>query len=132
MGLHIDGIGEKAFGTTFESNILFPLRFMIDVGMVGMSWVEIPAGQYQVVDDRDKVSTAQIEVHFTYDAIIAHAPDGEWMKTAPLRILSMGTLLSPTPPPATRSSATYQSHTSVQILSALLVKMLSRRQIRIR
>jgi DNA polymerase delta subunit 1 len=87
MGLNIAGIGEKVF-QTFESNILFPLRFMIDVKMQGMSWLEISAGKY--VNAAEKISTCQIEVHLTYDAITAHAPDGEWMKIAPLRILSMG------------------------------------------
>ena len=32
--------------TTFESNVLFALRFMIDHDVVGGNWVELPAGQY--------------------------------------------------------------------------------------
>ena len=35
--------------TTFESKISFPLRFMIDRGIVGMSWVKVPESKYRIV-----------------------------------------------------------------------------------
>ena len=35
--------------TTYESNVVFALRFMIDCSVVGGNWVELPAGQYQTV-----------------------------------------------------------------------------------
>lgn len=93
--------------TTYESNIAYTLRFMIDckvsaagcffaccshfpVQVVGMNWIEVPGGKYNLVSPKDKSrrSTCQIEVEMRYDAFISHAPEGEWSKIAPLRILS--------------------------------------------
>jgi DNA polymerase delta subunit 1 len=51
-----------------------------------MSWVEAPAGKYQYVEK--KHSNCQIEVEMSYRDLIAHKPEGEWSKMAPLRILS--------------------------------------------
>lgn len=63
--------------STFESNIAYTLRFMIDTKVwttcreyseitlpqvVGMNWIEIPAGQYKLVSEKDKKSTCQIEL----------------------------------------------------------------------
>ncbi|KAI5989332.1 DNA polymerase family B-domain-containing protein [Pisolithus albus] len=62
---------------TFESNVPYVLRFMIDTKVVGMNWIEIPAGKYTLVSDGRK-----------YDAFISHSPEGDWQKIAPLRILS--------------------------------------------
>lgn len=33
---------------TFESNMPYPLRFMIDTDIVGMSWLNIKAGKYTI------------------------------------------------------------------------------------
>ncbi|KAF8075071.1 DNA polymerase family B-domain-containing protein [Lyophyllum atratum] len=73
---------------TFESNIAYTLRFMIDTKVVGMNWIEIPAGKYQLVSDAHKKSYCQIEISVRWDAFISHAPEGNWSKIAPLRILS--------------------------------------------
>ncbi|KAF9462946.1 delta DNA polymerase [Collybia nuda] len=73
---------------TFESNIAYTLRFMIDTKVVGMNWIEVPAGKYHVVSDIGKRSHCQIEISVRYDQFISHAPDGNWSKIAPLRILS--------------------------------------------
>lgn len=51
-----------------------------------MTWVTLPLGKYSI--RKDKVSTCQIEVDIQVADIIAHAPEGEWSKIAPLRILS--------------------------------------------
>ncbi|XLT09012.1 hypothetical protein HN51_054805 [Arachis hypogaea] len=32
---------------TYESNVLFALRFMIDCNIAGGNWIEIPAGKYK-------------------------------------------------------------------------------------
>ncbi|KAG2053704.1 hypothetical protein BDR06DRAFT_952548 [Suillus hirtellus] len=74
--------------STFESNIAYTLRFMIDTKVVGMNWIEIPAGQYKLVSEKDKKSTCQIELKVRWDAFISHPPEGNWQKFAPLRILS--------------------------------------------
>jgi DNA polymerase delta subunit 1 len=71
-----------------------------------MNWIEIPAGKYSVLKGKDKKSQCQIELSVRYglhsdvfsiltvlivvrfDQFISHAPEGEWAKIAPLRILS--------------------------------------------
>ncbi|RXW20670.1 hypothetical protein EST38_g5195 [Candolleomyces aberdarensis] len=73
---------------TFESNIVYPLRFMIDTQVVGMNWIEVPAGKYTLTDQAKKKTTCQIEIDVPYHAFISHAPEGQWSKIAPLRILS--------------------------------------------
>ncbi|EME47501.1 hypothetical protein DOTSEDRAFT_50888 [Dothistroma septosporum NZE10] len=72
---------------TFD-NIQYVLRFMIDTGVAGMSWVSTHGGKYHMIPDRDRQSTCQIEAHCHYRDIIAHPVDGEWQKMAPLRVLS--------------------------------------------
>lgn len=40
---------DGAFETvTYESNLPYALRFMIDNGIVGMSWIKIKAGKYRI------------------------------------------------------------------------------------
>ena len=70
---------------TFD-NLDYVLRFMIDTGITGMSWVEIPPLKYRISSHRQ--STCQIEASVHYQDIIAHGNDGEWAKMAPLRVLS--------------------------------------------
>lgn len=45
-GIQIDGLGMKCF-MTYESNVLFALRFMIDCNIVGGNWIEVPRGKYK-------------------------------------------------------------------------------------
>ena len=45
--------------TTYESKINFPLRFMIDRNIVGMSWVKIQEGKYII--SQNKISCCQME-----------------------------------------------------------------------
>lgn len=45
-GIQIEGLGMRSF-MTYESNILFALRFMVDCNVVGGNWIEVPAGKYQ-------------------------------------------------------------------------------------
>ncbi|KAG2226707.1 hypothetical protein INT45_001054 [Circinella minor] len=72
--------------TTYESNLAYLLRFMIDRKVTGSNWIELPAGTYSFVEA--PVSNAQIEVKTYYDKFISHQPEGEWSDMAPLRILS--------------------------------------------
>ncbi|KAH9866079.1 DNA-directed DNA polymerase delta [Plenodomus biglobosus] len=72
---------------TFD-NIAYVLRFMIDTKVAGMSWVEVPAGKYRMIEQRDRHSNCQIEAQIHYSDLIAHNSEGEWAKLAPLRILS--------------------------------------------
>ncbi|KAH9933323.1 DNA polymerase family B-domain-containing protein [Fomitopsis serialis] len=73
---------------TFESNIQFTLRFMIDAKLVGMNWIEVPAGSYKLMPENKKKSHCQIELTVRWDRFISHTPEGQWSKIAPLRILS--------------------------------------------
>ncbi|KAF9078186.1 DNA polymerase family B-domain-containing protein [Rhodocollybia butyracea] len=73
---------------TFESNIAYTLRFMIDTQVVGMNWIEVPAGQYELLSANQKKSHCQIEIKVKWNAFISHAPEDDWSKIAPLRILS--------------------------------------------
>lgn len=50
--------------------------------------MEVPPQKYHMIPDRDRHSNCQIEAYVHYRDIIAHPPDGEWAKMAPLRILS--------------------------------------------
>ncbi|KAI9308732.1 DNA polymerase family B-domain-containing protein [Cunninghamella echinulata] len=72
--------------TTYESNLAYLLRFMIDCKVTGSSWIELPAGTYSFTSNT--ASQAQIEVTTSYDKFISHPPEGEWSRMAPLRILS--------------------------------------------
>jgi DNA polymerase delta subunit 1 len=72
---------------TFDS-IQYILRFMIDTGIAGMSWVEVPASKYSLVPATSRQSNCQIEAQVYWKDVIAHPSDGEWAKMAPLRILS--------------------------------------------
>ncbi|CAD2217661.1 DNA polymerase delta subunit 1 [Angomonas deanei] len=72
---------------TFESNIIFPLRFLVDNDIGGCNWATIPCGKLVSVDQ--KTSTSQIEVACTAGAVQNHEPVGDYLSIAPLRILSI-------------------------------------------
>lgn len=84
-GIQIDGLGMKAFAT-FESNVVFALRFMVDCDIVGGNWLEVPAGKYKKTVKN--MSYCQLEFDCLYSEVISHAPEGEFSKMAPFRILS--------------------------------------------
>ncbi|XP_021342594.1 DNA polymerase delta catalytic subunit-like [Mizuhopecten yessoensis] len=83
---------------SYESNIDFEVRFMVDSDVVGCNWIEVPASKYQLRDRRNSsnsdirhpphTSRCQVELDVSWEDFISHAPDGEWSKVAPLRILS--------------------------------------------
>lgn len=79
------GVEDKIL--TFD-NIQYVLRFMIDTGVAGMSWVEVPPQKYHVLPQHDRQSNCQVEAYCHYRDMISHGHDGEWSKMAPLRILS--------------------------------------------
>ncbi len=45
QGLTIPNVGTKSF-LTYESNVAFVMRYMVDAGIVGANWVTLPAGKY--------------------------------------------------------------------------------------
>ncbi|XP_069687440.1 DNA polymerase delta catalytic subunit isoform X2 [Periplaneta americana] len=72
----------------FESNIDFDIRFMVDAELVGCSWVELPASSWKIRSMSQRMSRCQIEVDVSWESLVSHAPEGEWAKVAPFRILS--------------------------------------------
>lgn len=109
-----DGYPNGRTFQTYESNIAFVLRFMIDKKMTGAAWLELAANKYEVVPDDQKVSHCQFELHAKYAPfphvvvavtrgltplfvrtlretdITGHAPEGVWSDIAPFRVLSFG------------------------------------------
>lgn len=71
---------------SFESNIDFEIRFMVDAKVVGCNWITIPAGKYKV--RKVQSSLAQIEIDVKWTDIISHEPEGEWQKIGPIRVFS--------------------------------------------
>jgi DNA polymerase delta subunit 1 len=86
-GLKVGDYG-TLMGTTYESNVVFAMRFMVDLGIVGGNWVELPKGTFKVMAEGQCRTFCQIEVHANYQDLISHAPEGEWARMAPLRVLS--------------------------------------------
>ncbi|TPX67220.1 DNA-directed DNA polymerase [Spizellomyces sp. 'palustris'] len=87
-GFDVHGLGRVVCDPTYESNIPYPLRFMIDTKIQGASWVELPPKTYRIRTSNNRTSTSQLEVDIYTDDIVAHQPEGDWQKIAPLRILS--------------------------------------------
>lgn len=74
---------------TFESNCAFPLRFMVDHGIVGCGWVSATGDAWKVRDPTQYVSRCQLEVDVSHLHLVAHPTTSpEWMSIAPMRILS--------------------------------------------
>ncbi|RKP19156.1 DNA polymerase delta catalytic subunit [Rozella allomycis CSF55] len=72
--------------STFESNLGFIMRFMIDCEIRGMSWIELQKGKYTLIENKN--TPCQLEVEVYYEDLTSHLPEGEWQKLSPLRILS--------------------------------------------
>jgi DNA polymerase delta subunit 1 len=79
--------------TTYESNVIYPLRFMTDCGVVGGNWVALPAGSYRLGPaggpGAPRATHCQVEASAHYSSLTSHAPEGEWARLAPLRVLSV-------------------------------------------
>ncbi|KAI4149062.1 MAG: hypothetical protein LQ341_001411 [Variospora aurantia] len=73
---------------TYDS-LQYVLRFMVDTGVTGMSWVTAPRAKYHTIPYRDRHSNCQIEAYIHYRDLVAHPNDGQWAKMAPLRIMSL-------------------------------------------
>ncbi|KAK0053461.1 DNA polymerase delta catalytic subunit [Biomphalaria pfeifferi] len=96
QGIQIPGYSHHGF-QTYESNIDFEIRFMVDASVVGCNWIELPADKYSIRDKHKAVqhtsdmviaSRCQVEVDIAWTDLISHQTEGEWSKVAPFRILS--------------------------------------------
>lgn len=72
----------------FESNIEFGVRFMVDLSVVGCSWIELPPESYQIRSKDQSESRCQLEVDVAFNRFISYEPEGKWSNIAPLRVLS--------------------------------------------
>ncbi|GJQ12626.1 hypothetical protein GpartN1_g4417.t1 [Galdieria partita] len=77
---------EGTYYSTFEASIDFVLRFMIETNMYGCSWVELPSKNCQLPERQTSYMQFEVDIH--YNDMICHSPHGEWLKAAPIRILS--------------------------------------------
>jgi DNA polymerase delta subunit 1 len=58
---------------------------MVDSGVVGCNWIEVPAGKYKVrtphisshLSEAKPTSRCQIEIDVAWDEIISHAAEGK-------------------------------------------------------
>ncbi|XP_065070198.1 DNA polymerase delta catalytic subunit-like [Rhopilema esculentum] len=94
-GFNCPPYGLRSYAT-FESNIDFEVRFMVDSNIVGCNWIELPPKSYRIREASKSTSRGgltptshcQIEVDVAVDKLISHEPEGDWDTVAPLRILS--------------------------------------------
>ncbi len=77
-GINVDSLQRHMAFTTYESGVLFALRFMIDCSIVGGNWVELKAGAYVLSEGNSsaKQSHCQLEAHVHYSNIISHPAEG--------------------------------------------------------
>lgn len=87
-GVHLAATNTMIRGQTYESNVPFVLRFMIDQGIQGADWIELPAGKYALVPPERRQSRCSLEVDVTYNNVITHECTGIYSSIAPLRVLS--------------------------------------------
>lgn len=86
-GVSVPG-GNMFRGQTYESNVPFVLRFMIDNEIQGADWVELPKATYAVRSPTKKVSRCTLEVDVCFASVVSHASTGVYNSIAPLRVLS--------------------------------------------
>jgi DNA polymerase delta subunit 1 len=98
-GFSAPGVQSKAY-MCFEAALPYPMRYMIDRDIVGCNWCSVKGGTYLLRGDAaggggagavrgsSRISSVQIEIDVVFDSLVSHAPEGEWQRVAPLRILS--------------------------------------------
>lgn len=84
QGLNLSG--ENVVMQTFESNLPYFLRFMIDQHIVGMQWVRVK--DFTLRDNSQKTSMCQIEADCSYLMIEPCPLDENFSHVPPIRILS--------------------------------------------
>lgn len=96
QGILVPPFGLRGY-TVYETNVEFEVRFMVDTGVVGCNWIECPPGKYHLRRPAPispassrcaPLSRCQIELDISWEDFISHAPEKEWQRIAPVRILS--------------------------------------------
>lgn len=59
---------------TYESNMPFVLRYMIDNAIVGCNWIELKAGTYKIRSNGEMETRCQREFDVVYTNLISHSP----------------------------------------------------------
>ena len=76
-GLRLDSMQSPQSFLTYESDILYSLRFMVDCNVTGGQWVTLPAAGYQVQPKHARLTHCQHELHAHYSKLISHPSDGQ-------------------------------------------------------
>lgn len=88
-GLTFCGNENNLSEITYESNMPYALRFMIDNEIGGMTWVKIEKGQWLIRPNRNQETVCQIEFDvMDFNKVECLPCEGKYSKIAPLRILS--------------------------------------------
>ena len=58
---------------TFESNMTFIVRMMIDLKISGCNWIELPVGTYRELSRDEMTSTVQREFYICYNSLKSHS-----------------------------------------------------------
>lgn len=88
QGLDVQGLKWTTY-PTYESAVLYVLRFMIDCGIGGASWIGLPKGKYIQTPPNKREANTTLELSISYEDLVAYAVDDEqWSHLAPLRTLS--------------------------------------------
>ena len=74
QGIRLDA-HQASHMQTYESNILYSLRFMIDQNIKGGQWVSLPKKTY-LVEKQKKLTHCQLELRAHYSNVQSHAPEG--------------------------------------------------------
>ncbi|CCI41600.1 unnamed protein product [Albugo candida] len=86
-GVSLPDVGFRSY-QTYESNVPFLLRFMIDKEIQGCNWLQAAKGMYSMRSAIEKQSSCQLELDVAFTDLNSHAPTGHWSKLAPFRVLS--------------------------------------------
>lgn len=94
QGMPVMGGAQHSF-ETYESNWAYTLRYMVDREITGCSWATLKAGAWRQRPwttasgaHLERKSHCQLEMDVRFSDLVSHAPEGEFMAIAPLRILS--------------------------------------------
>lgn len=86
-GFNFQGIGFSDL--TYESNMPYALRFMIDLGIVGAGWIKIPQFMYTLRPVNKHISRCTMEFDADYTVVEPLKLDGPFALIAPLRMMSL-------------------------------------------
>lgn len=87
IGLHITDYGMKCL-PSFESNILFILRFMIDKELKPCTWFRIPKGEYKRKGFGARESACKAEIIAGFESLHNLGHEGKYMKLPKIKTLS--------------------------------------------